>query len=187
VALALRAAPHNYTDQLERGPAAAVPHYVRRAEEFMQAHCADPLRIADVAAAAGCSVRTLGDVFRRFRGRTPLAALHAIRLEQVHATLSLRATRDDGAAVGAIARRYGFANPSRFVAAFRRRFGEAPLDVLRRTSRSDGFQRAYPNVSCCPVEQNTWPVRLTPSEMARGSNPGALPPGSIATSAAPRR
>ncbi len=135
VALALRAAPHNYVAQLEMGAPAAVPRHVRRAEEFMREHCAEPLRIADVAAAAGCSVRTLSDVFRRFRGKTPLAALHMMRLEQVHAELRLGAAGHPGATVGSVARRYGFTNASRFAAAFRRRFGETPAEVVRQAER----------------------------------------------------
>lgn len=89
--------------------------------------------MSQVAAAAGCSVRTLEAVFRQFRDTTPLGALHGIRLEQVRRALS------DGAAdepISAIALRHGFTNRSRFVAAFRRRFGESPSDVLRRASRS---------------------------------------------------
>lgn len=132
VTLALRAVPHNYSDQLAMGQATAVPAYVRRAEEFMRAHCAEPLRITEIAAAAGCSVRTLSDVFSRFRGRTPLAVLQAIRLERVHAELS---RADAGAKVGAVARRYGFTNASRLKGAFERRFGETPSDVVRRAAR----------------------------------------------------
>lgn len=132
VTLALRAAPHNYTDQLTVGPVAAVPAYVRRAEEFMRAHCAEPIRITDIAAAAGCSVRTLSDVFSRFRGRTALAVLQGIRLEKVHAELG---RIEAGATVGTVARRYGFTNASRLKAAFERRFGETPSDVVRRASR----------------------------------------------------
>ena len=132
VALVLRGARHSHSDQLDLGADCAVPAYVHRAEEFMRVHGAEPLRIPDIAAAAGCSVRTLNAVFKRFRGRTPLAALHAIRLEQVHAELC-RSAGD--APIGAVARRYGFTNASRFVAAFRRRFGEMPLDAVRRASR----------------------------------------------------
>lgn len=132
VGLALQAAPNNYSDQLSHGRAAAVPAYVRRAEDFMRAHCREPIRLADVAAAAGCSVRTLGDVFPRFRGQTPLAALQACRLEQVRAELSRSAT---DIPIKAVAQDYGFTNASRFVAAFRRRFGETPADVVRRASR----------------------------------------------------
>ncbi|MBV1800079.1 helix-turn-helix transcriptional regulator [Siccirubricoccus sp. G192] len=133
MALILRGAAHNHSDQLDVGPASAVPVYVRRAEEFMRVHCASPIHLSDIAAAAGCSVRTLGSAFQRFRGRTPLAALHACRLEQVHAELC----RNAGATpIGAVARRYGFTNASRFGIAFRRRFGESPLDTVRRALRS---------------------------------------------------
>jgi AraC-like DNA-binding protein len=132
IELILRGAPHNHADQMELGRGSAVPAYVQRAEEFMHIHSAAPVRISDVAAAAGCSVRTLGAVFQHFRGRTPLAALHAIRLQQVHAELS----RGTGSApASAVARRYGFTNTTRFVNAFRRRFGETPMDVVRRASR----------------------------------------------------
>ncbi|WP_198375348.1 helix-turn-helix transcriptional regulator [Neoroseomonas rubea] len=130
--LILRGVSHNYTDQLELERESAVPLYVRRAEEFMRVHCADPIRVSDIAAAAGCSVRTLGSTFQRFRGRTPLAALHACRLDQLHAELS-RSTADTP--IGAVARRYGFTNASRLKAAFQRRFGEAPSDIVRRSSR----------------------------------------------------
>lgn len=132
VALILRGIPHNHTDQLELGAGHAIPHYVHRAEEFMRMHGAEPLRLSDIAAAAGCSVRTLSGVFRQFRGQTTLAALHAIRLELVHAELTRTA---GGTPVAAVARRFGFTNASRFGTAFRRRFGESPSDVVRRASR----------------------------------------------------
>lgn len=132
IALILRGIPHNFAALLEPVAGVAVPAYVRRAEEFMRAHAAEAIRIPDIAAAAGCSVRTLSTVFRNFRDRSPLAALHEIRLEQVHAELSRRA---GDALIGAIARRYGFTNASRFLAAFRGRFGETPSQVLGRGSR----------------------------------------------------
>ncbi len=130
--LVLRAVPHKYTERLAAGSAGAVSAYVRRAEEFMRAHCAEPIRMAQVAAAAGCSVRTLGATFREFRGHTALGALHGIRLDQVMRDISQRAS---DVPVAAIAHRYGFTNASRFATAFRRRFGETPLDVVRRASR----------------------------------------------------
>jgi AraC-like DNA-binding protein len=132
VSLVLRGLPHNYLERLENGRFGAVPVYVRRAEDFMRAHAAVPIRMEQVAAAAGCSVRTLDAVFRRFRDTTPLAALHAIRLDQVHAELNQTVT---GASVGEISRCYGFTNPGRFTAAYRRRFGESPAETVRRRSR----------------------------------------------------
>jgi AraC-like DNA-binding protein len=133
ILLALRGAPHNYTDRLDRMPPSAIPAYIRRAEDFMRANCAEPIRMAHVAAAAGCSVGTLGAVFRHFRGKTTLGALHAIRLEQAHCELTRGGT---GASVATVARRYGFTNSTRFTVAFRRRFNETPSEAVRRASRS---------------------------------------------------
>ena len=132
VSLALRGVPHNYLERLESGRLGAAPAYVRRAEDFMRANAAVPIRMEHVAAAAGCSVRTLGAVFRQFRDTTPLAALHAIRLEQVHAELDRGVT---GASIAEVARRYGFTNAGRFALAYRRRFGEAPAETARRSTR----------------------------------------------------
>ena len=87
-----------------------------------------PIRIAEVAVAAGCSVRNLNDVFRRFRGTTPLATLHAIRLDAVRAQLLAGGA---GASAAAVARRHGFTNLARFATAYCRRFGEAPSKTAR--------------------------------------------------------
>ncbi len=130
--LALRAAPHNHSEQLAIGPATALPAYIHRAEEFMRVNSTQPLRMPEVAAAAGCSLRTLNAVFQHFRGHGPLAALQAIRLERVHAELS---RGGDDIAIGVVARRYGFTNAARFHAAFQRRFGETAREVARRAVR----------------------------------------------------
>jgi AraC-like DNA-binding protein len=130
--LVLRGLPHNYLDRLAAARFGAVPAYMRRADEFMRARAAAPIRMEEVAAAAGCSVRTLNAVFRRFRGTTPLTALHAIRLDQVHAELECRSS---DASIAVISRCYGFTNPGRFAAAYRRRFGVSPLETVRRGSR----------------------------------------------------
>jgi AraC-like DNA-binding protein len=132
VSLVLRGLAHNYLERLGSGRFGAVPGYVRRAEDFMRANAAVPVRMEQVAAAAGCSVRTLNAVFRQFRETTPLAALHSIRLEQVRAELTHPAT---GASIGEVSRRYGFTNFGRFTAAYRRRFGESPTVTAKRGSR----------------------------------------------------
>jgi AraC-like DNA-binding protein len=130
--LVLRGIPHNYFERLGSGRFGAAPAYVRRAEEFMRANAAVPIRMEHVAAAAGCSIRSLDAVFRRFRDRTPLAAFHAIRLDQARAELSRGA---NSISVVEIARSYGFTNAGRFAAEYRRRFGESPAETARRRSR----------------------------------------------------
>ena len=126
---ALSRLPHNYTARLDRPASAAVPRHVRRAEAFMRDQADKPLSMVDVAAAAGCGTATLYAAFRRFRDTTPLAALHAIRLEHVREALQ---GADDAAPIRGIARRYGFTNPSRFAAAYGKQFGEHPNETRRR-------------------------------------------------------
>jgi AraC-like DNA-binding protein len=119
---------HNYTARLERPTGVAIPRYVRRAEAFMHASAAQPIAMADVAAAAGCATATLYAAFRQFRGVTPLGALHAIRLQRVREALR---EADDETPTRTIARRFGFTNPSRFLAAYGRQFGEHPNETRR--------------------------------------------------------
>jgi AraC-like DNA-binding protein len=115
--------PHSQRDALERQRReATVPGTLRRAEAFMHASADQPLTLSEVAVAAGCSLRALHAAFRHFRDTTPLAALHAIRLEEVRTAL-VRA--GEGELVMAVARRYGFTNRSRLAVAWLRRFGEA--------------------------------------------------------------
>ncbi|WP_161993803.1 AraC family transcriptional regulator [Muricoccus nepalensis] len=128
--------PHSQRDALERQRReAVVPGTLRRAEAFMRASADQALSLAEVAAAAGCSLRALYAAFRRFRDTTPLAALQAIRLEEVRAAL---ARASEGEAVMAVARRHGFTNRSRLAAAWTRRFGEPlPRDRDRRPRSTD--------------------------------------------------
>jgi transcriptional regulator GlxA family with amidase domain len=110
----------------------AAPAYVRRAEAFIAAHAMEPIRMAEIAAAAGCSVRTLGEAFRRFRGKTTLQVLHTIRLDQARAVL---ARGEAGLSVAQVARRFGFTNAGRFNVAYQHLFGPAPAETLWRGSR----------------------------------------------------
>jgi AraC-like DNA-binding protein len=120
---------HNYTAQLERPAGAAAPRHLRRAEAFMHASADQPISMNDVAAAAGCGTATLYTAFRQFRDMTPLAALHCIRLQRVREALQ---TADDEVSTHSIARRFGFSNPSRFIASYGKQFGEHPNATRRR-------------------------------------------------------
>jgi transcriptional regulator GlxA family with amidase domain len=108
---------------------AAVPRHIKRAEEFMRENVTRSVCLNDVAAAAGCSLRTLHAAFRQFRETTPLTALQDIRLEAVRSMLET--------GLGAlqpmdIARLHGFTHPGRFKTAYLRRFGVPPAVARRR-------------------------------------------------------
>lgn len=126
----LRSLPHNHREAMASlRHAAPVPGHVKRAEDFMREHSGRPVHLSEIAAAAGCSLRTLHAAFRSFRDTTPLAAFQRIRLEAVRAWLeaggpALRAAE--------VARAFGFTNAGRFKAAYLRRFGVPPSGMRRR-------------------------------------------------------
>lgn len=127
----LQGVQHNYSERLHSPKSLIAPTYIRRADEFMRAHAAQPLRMRDVAAACGCSVRTLEMGYRRFRETTPLAAMRVVRLDRVRTALQDGSTD----AIAELARHYGFTNLGRFMRLYRQRYNEAPSETRTRKVR----------------------------------------------------
>ena len=109
------------------------PRFVRRAEDYLRQHYAEPLTMEQLAAAAGVSVRTLFSGFRDFRHITPMAYLRKIRLDRAHDVLQSGEARGL-AGVTKVALDCGFAHLGRFAAQYRAQFGELPSETARMRS-----------------------------------------------------
>lgn len=120
----LRTASHSYSGQIEPQKAQATPKTLRRAEAFISANVEQPIALHDVAAAAGCSVRSLQLTFRKFRGTTPLLAIRKFRLAAARDALRSGNSNDT---LSEVAHRFGFSNLGRFTRVYTAAFGEAPL------------------------------------------------------------
>jgi AraC-like DNA-binding protein len=105
------------------------PGFVRRAQDFIDANCAEPLQLPDISLAAGVPERTLRDGFQQFKGVSPMQYLRRLRLER--ARDALRNAPAD-VRVADIALDCGFSHLGRFALAYREKFGESPSDTLRR-------------------------------------------------------
>lgn len=125
----LQVLPHNHSERLARAVSAAVPGIVRRAEDYIRLHAAEPIALHEIAEAAGCSVRSLQLGFRQFRDITPTAAITQARLEAVRRALN---GHEVAGTVTDIAFQYGFTNPGRFSKLYKTAFGVSPADELRR-------------------------------------------------------
>ena len=110
-------------------PAAGGLRQLRLAEDFIRAHAGAPLRVEDIGAAAGLSVRGLQATFRRHRGITPHQALTRLRLEGVRLRLL---DGNAGDRVTDVALQWGFTHLGRFSQTYAARFGESPSATLRR-------------------------------------------------------
>jgi len=122
---------HSYSEALLRPQSAAVPFYVKRAEAFIEAHFAEPLSLADIAAHAGVSARSLQTGFQSFRNTTPMGFLRSLRLRRAHEALLL--ADPSTATVIEVALRCGFGHMGEFASLYRRTFGETPRQTLVRT------------------------------------------------------
>lgn len=107
------------------------PATIRRAAAYIDAHADTDIAPADIAAAAHISVRALHIGFRRHLGTTPMGYLRTLRMAHAHRDL-LAADPGAGDTVSAIASRWGVHHHGRFGAAYRRIYGELPVQTLLR-------------------------------------------------------
>lgn len=106
----------------ERGAVSpAARRLARRTEAFLRLHAADPLTIAEVAAAVGASPSHLQRAFRAETGGTIVAYVHRLRLERARALLG-----ESELSVLEVAAAVGFASPSHLARLFQRHLGLSP-------------------------------------------------------------
>ena len=153
-----------------------LPRGVRRALDAMRADVERDWSVIDLAAIAGVSSRTLQRQFRTFLGKTPGAALRDVRFECARREL-LQGLPD--AKVMDVALRCGFPHCGRFSTEYRRRYGEAPSQTLKRQAVFIGALasmpaffvsgRDRPTVALSPIEaspQNNETARSIADELA---------------------
>jgi AraC-like DNA-binding protein len=108
----------------------SVPTSLRRALAFIEEHAAEPVSLAQIAAAIHVTPRTLQATFRQRLGTTPTQYLRRVRLERAHREL-LAADPVAGVGVTDIAHRWGFFHAGRFAAQYRKVYGNSPRQTLR--------------------------------------------------------
>ncbi|WP_320780868.1 helix-turn-helix transcriptional regulator [Streptomyces sp. CRN 30] len=106
-----------------------VPHLVRRATQYIEDNAHRDITLADIAGSVRLTPRAVQYAFRRHLDTTPMAHLRQVRLAQAHADLRT-AGPGSGVTVAGIAARWGFANPGRFAALYRRTYGTNPRGTL---------------------------------------------------------
>jgi AraC-like DNA-binding protein len=119
----------NYSEALRSGACKIAPRHVRRVEQFIEEHAGEAISMEQIVEAGGVSGRSLYDGFRQFRETSPMAYLRTVRMQRVRDDL-LKAL--DGDTVSAIATRWGFFEFGRFAGQYRKLYGEAPSETLRR-------------------------------------------------------
>ncbi len=117
--------PHREPDNQPLPPS----RRLRTALDFIDAHIGGRLRLADVAAATGVSVRSLQTLFRKELGKTVVQSITEHRLDKAHQDLVTEV--DPSIHISQIAYRWGFLHLSDFSRRYRERFGHLPSETKR--------------------------------------------------------
>ncbi|MEV0700314.1 AraC family transcriptional regulator [Saccharopolyspora sp. NPDC050389] len=126
--------PHTYSADLFEQDRPQVPRRVLRAAlDYCEEHLAEPVTVGEIAQHVGISVRSLQRAFQENVGTSPSRYLQSLRLARVRQDLLAPNPRSP-VSVTEIAYRWGFVHLSRFAAAYKRRYGEAPSDTRSRAA-----------------------------------------------------
>jgi AraC-like DNA-binding protein len=114
-------------------------------EQAMRERPEEMLSMSDICAALGVARRTLNLACLEFLGQGATQYARARRLDHVHQALLLSdpATTQ----VTSVAMDFGFWELGRFAQAYHRRFGERPLDTLRRDAARSGFPGVHAQIA----------------------------------------
>jgi transcriptional regulator GlxA family with amidase domain len=105
------------------------PRTVHRAITMMEDDPGRPYTVTELADAAGVSVRSLQQAFRRHTGQAPTEYLRDLRLTRAH--LDLVTADPAQVTVADVAQRWGLTHLGRFAAAYRARYGVNPSTTLQ--------------------------------------------------------
>lgn len=128
----LQLQPSNYHDEFLQPPQPDQRKaVVQNAMNYIDDHLAERITMDAIAKTVHMSVRSVQQGFREELGMTPMTYVRERRLERVHEELT-DALPSDGVTVTAVAERWGFNHLGSFAVEYRKRWGEAPSDTLRR-------------------------------------------------------
>jgi AraC-like DNA-binding protein len=127
---------HSASHLLDPKPSRVGPGYVKRAEEYIEAHAAEPITLAQIAAAVGASERSLRAAFTARHGVAPMEFLRRRRFEIARRRL---AEATPGTTVLSVIKALGLGDPGRFSVEFRKRFGQSPSETLAGGRASVGM------------------------------------------------
>ena len=117
---------HNHASSSSQGRHEAASHFAR-ATAYIGEHLRGEILLADIAAAACCSPRTLARAFKLAGVAPPMQYVYKLRLQKVRVELLSPASR--AANVADIAFAWGYRHLGEFNRQYRAAFGETPTQT----------------------------------------------------------
>jgi len=102
---------------------------VRLVEEYLAHNIDQPVRLEDLVAVTGQSVRTIQEAFKKCRGYSPSSYLRECRLAKARKLLQ---ESPPDTSIVSVALACGFASHGHFSHCYKKRFGENPRNTLKK-------------------------------------------------------
>ena len=126
----LYATRHGFSGRLDNDDTPDTsPQYLRRAEEYIEAHWREGVSIEKLTDITGQSARAIFKAFRQYRGYSPMAFEKTVRLKHANELLKVPHPRTT---VSGVAFACGFSNLGHFAKDYRAMFNEHPSETIRR-------------------------------------------------------
>ncbi|MFJ8745949.1 AraC family transcriptional regulator [Embleya sp. NPDC127516] len=122
--------PHRLSEPIRHRAPVRGTGPLQRALAYCETHAGTPISVADIAAAARVSVRTLQEQFRIHLDTTPMGHLRRIRLAGAHADLLAVAQGRTHGTVTGIAAAWGFPERRHFAAHYRAAYHRPPSHTI---------------------------------------------------------
>lgn len=119
----LETIPHNQIISDREKPNSRLPRHISRAIEYMYAHAAEPIILADIAANSFTSIRNLQMGFSKYKETTPMKYLRMIRLVNARSDLL---SLDVNLSWQCIAAKWGFTDVMLFSKYYQQFYQETP-------------------------------------------------------------
>jgi AraC-like DNA-binding protein len=122
--------PHNYHARLGARVRTVSPRQFRLAIDYIHEHLDADITLADIATAAGCSIRSLARAFQHAGDASPMQYLQRQRLQRIRSELVRAQSVDKN--IAEIAYRWGCRHLGEFNRKYRECFGETPSETRQR-------------------------------------------------------
>jgi AraC-like DNA-binding protein len=122
--------PHNYHARHGVKVRTVSPRQFRLAVDFIHEHLDADVTLGDIAAAAGCSIRSLARTFQQAGDTSPMQYLQQQRLQRIRSELMRAESSDKN--IAELAYRWGCRHLGEFNRKYREYFGETPSETRHR-------------------------------------------------------
>lgn len=122
--------PHNLRPRDSAAARTVSPRQFRMAVDYIDHHLEADITLADIAAAAGCSIRSLARAFHQAGDTSPMQHVQKLRLQRIREEL-LKGPSDR--TIAEIAYHWGYRHLGEFNRKYREGFGETPSTTRQRT------------------------------------------------------